>query len=206
VHYALAPRKVAARARVVAASGTAAALLPALLVVVLVAELGLASRPVALGIAAGLGALALLRALLEHRRAKRRLAAFAIEVEGEFLFLCTAQGKTRVAPGDIARVWEIAGAFGGLRVELSGNRSPARFDIPRGGEAFADLRAWLAARAPLARTPRRGRAVRIALAGAIVLGLFFVPFVVADARGSRLAVALVLLVAWAAMRAVGARA
>jgi hypothetical protein len=46
---------------------------------------------------------------------------------------------------------------------------------------------------------------RFGLATAIVFGLFFVPFVVADARGSRLAVWLVLLVAWGAVRALAAR-
>ena len=46
---------------------------------------------------------------------------------------------------------------------------------------------------------------RIALVAGVVLALFFVPFVVADARGSRVAVAIVLLVAWGATRLVAAR-
>jgi hypothetical protein len=186
---------------VVAFAGAAATTAPALLVVVLIAELGLASRALAVWLAAGIVALGLVRAFLEHRRARKRLLAFAIDTEEDGLILSGASGTTRVPSGSITFVSEIDGAFGGLRVDLSGPGLPPRFDVPLGGEAFADLRAWLVARAPLRRALRRSRAIRVALTGALVLGLFFVPFVVADARGSRLAGALVLFVAWVAMRA-----
>ena len=205
MRYVLAPRAVGARARVVAASGTVVAVAPAWLVVVLAAQLGLVSRGVAMALAAVIAVLGLLRASLEHARAKSRLAALAIEVEGEELTVCAGADRTRVPLGTITRVTEIDGAYGGLRVELAGPGLPPRFEVPRGGDAFGELRAWLAERAPIARAPRRGRAARLGLAAAVVLGLFFVPFVVADARGSRLAVALVLLVAWGAIRAVTAR-
>jgi hypothetical protein len=146
------------------------------------------------------------RATLAYARAKRRLAALAIEPDGEELVVRTPRGETRAAVAAIARVIEIDGAYGGLRVELSPGSEPSRFDVPRGGEAFGELRAWLSSRAPIERTPRRGPAARIALVGAVVLALFFVPFVVADARGSRVAVVIVLLVAWGAMRVVAVRA
>jgi hypothetical protein len=205
MHYVLAPRAIAARARAVAASGTAAAVAPAWLVVVLAAQLGLTSRALTMELALAIGALGLTRALIDHGRTKKRLAALAIDVDGEELTLRTARGSTRVPPGGITRVTEIDGAYGGLRVELSAPGAIERFDVPRGGDSFAELRAWLVSRAPTVRSPRRSRAAKIALVAAVVLGLFFVPFVVADARGSRVAVAIVLLVAWGAMRAVAAR-
>ena len=206
MRYTLAPRAIGARARVVAASGAAIAVAPAWLVVVLVAELGLASRGITLGLAVAIGLLGAARATLEYTRAKRRLAALALEADGEELVVRTPRGETRVAVAAITRVIEIDGAYGGLRVELSPGSAPSRFDVPRGGDGFGELRAWLSSRAPIERAPRRGPVARIALVGAVVLALFFVPFVVADARGSRVAVVIVLLVAWGAMRVVAARA
>src|SRR5580658_4129238 len=95
MRYLLAPRAVLARARVVAATGTAMAVAPAWLVIVLVAQLGLAPGGVTIGIAAAIGVLGVARGLLEHGRAKRRLAELAIEVEGEELTVCTARDRTR---------------------------------------------------------------------------------------------------------------
>jgi hypothetical protein len=205
VRYVLAPRAIAARARIVAASGAAIAVAPAWLVVVLVAQLGLASRAVTLGLAVAIGLLGALRASLEYVRARKRLAALAVVVDGEELVVTTLRAEMRVPAAGIARVVDIDGAYGGLRVELVDGSEPARFDVPRGGDAFGEVRSWLAARVTIERAPRRSRAARIALVAGVVLALFFVPFVVADARGSRVAVAIVLLVAWGAMRFVPAR-
>jgi hypothetical protein len=205
VRYVLAPRAIAARARVVAASGTAGAVAPAWVVVILAAQLGLVSSRVAIAFAAGIAALGIVRAILVHARAKARLAALAIDVDEEEMTVSNAGAETRLSPRAITRVTEIEGAYGGLRIETAGSGLPPRFEVPRGGEAFAELRGWLAERTPIVRAPRRGPAARFGLVAAIVLGLFFVPFVVADARGSRLAVGLVLLVAWAALRALAAR-
>jgi hypothetical protein len=205
MRYTLASRAIGARARVVAASGAAIAVAPAWLVVVLVAQLGLAPRGITLGLAVAIGLLGAARATLEYTRAKKRLAALAIEADGEELVVRTPRGETRVAVAAIARVIEIDGAYGGLRVELSPGSQPSRFDVPRGGDGFGELRTWLSSRAPIERAPRRGPVARVALVGAVVLALFFVPFVVADARGSRVAVVIVLLVAWGAMRVVAAR-
>jgi hypothetical protein len=202
--YSLAPRAVVARARVVALTGTAMAVAPAWLVVVLVAQLRLAPLSLSIGIGLAIALLGIARGAVELARAKRRLTELAIEIDGDELVVCTARARTRVPPGSINQVTEIDGTYGGLRVALSAPGLPPRFDIPRGGDSFADLRAWLVARAPLVRPPRRARSTRIAIGAAVVLGLFFVPFVVADARGSRLAVALVLLLAWGGMRAIAA--
>jgi hypothetical protein len=205
VTYALAPQASGARARVVAASGAAVAVAPAWLVVVLVAELGLASRAVTLGLAVAIGLLGALRAIVDLGRAKKRLGAFALVAEGDELEVTTLRGRTRVPVTGVAKVVEVEGAYGGLRIELLPGSHPSHFDVPRGGDSFAELREWLAARAPIERATRRGPLARAALVAGIVLALFFVPFVVADARGSRVAVALVLLVAWGAMRVVSTR-
>jgi hypothetical protein len=205
VRYALAPRVIVTRARVVAASGGAIAVAPAWLVVVLLAQLGLTSRPVALGLAVAVGLVGAARASIEYVRARKRLSTLAIDVEGDEIVVTSARGKTLVPATAIARIVEVEGDYGGLRVELVDGSVPSRFDVPRGGEAFGELRAWLSARAPIERAPRRGMVSRIALVAGVVLALFFVPFVVADARGSRVAVAIVLLVAWGATRLVAAR-
>jgi hypothetical protein len=205
VRYVLAPRAVVARARMGALAGAAVAVAPAWLVIVLVAQLGLASRGLVVGSTVAVALLGLARGVLHYLRARRRLSAFAIDVEGEELAVSTVGGPTRVRAGAVARVTEVEGAYGGLRVELEPHAAPSRFDVPRGGESFGELRAWLASRAPIVRAARRGLPARIALVAAVVLALFFAPFVVADARGSRVAVALVLLVAWGAMRGLAAR-
>jgi hypothetical protein len=205
VRYVLAPRAVAARARVVAASGIAVAVAPAWVVVVLAAQLGLVSSRVALAVAGVIAGLGLVRGFLVHGRAKARLTALAIEVEGEDLRISSAEGEIRVPTRAITRVTEVDGAYGGLRIETAGHGLPPRFEVPRGGDAFGELRSWLAERAAIVRARRRGPVARFGLAAAIVFGLSFVPFVVADARGSRLAVWLVLLVAWGAVRALAAR-
>jgi len=205
LRYALAPGAVAARARMVALSGAAVAVAPAWLVIALVAQLGLVSRAVVVVVAAAVGILGIARGALEYARARRRLSVFAIDADDAALAVSTVRGDTRVPAGAIERVTEVDGAYGGLRVELRPGAIPSRFDVPRGGESFGELRSWLASRAPVERAARRGLGGRIALVAAVVLALFFVPFVVADARGSRVAVALVLLVAWGAMRAIAAR-
>jgi len=206
MRYALAPRTIAARARMVALSGAAVAVAPAWLVLVLVAQLGLASRVVVVAVAAAVGALGVARAVVGHAHAKRRLAALAVDADGDAeLRVSSIRGVTRVPAAAIARVVEVDGAYGGLRVELVPESVPSRFDVPRGGEAFGELRSWLASRVPIERAARRGLFARVALIAGVVLALFFAPFVVADARGSRVAVAIVLLVAWGAMRAAAAR-
>ena len=149
VRYALAPRVIVTRARVVAASGGAIAVAPAWLVVVLLAQLGLTSRPVALGLAVAVGLVGAARASIEYVRARKRLSTLAIDVEGDGIVVTSARGKTLVPATAIARIVEIEGDYGGLRVELVDGSVPSRFDVPRGGEAFGELRAWLSVRAPM---------------------------------------------------------
>jgi hypothetical protein len=205
MRYELTPRSVRARARVVSATGTAAVVAPVWLAIVLASELGLTTRAVTIGLSAAVGLLGVARFFVALRRSRRRLAAFAVVVDGDVLRVVAIDGETRVPAWALRSVAEIDGMFGGLRVNLAGPGLPARFDVPRGGDAFPELRAWLAERVSVERAPRKSRAFRLAVAAAVVLALFFVPFFVADARGSRVAVAVVLLVAWGAMRVVAGR-
>jgi hypothetical protein len=205
VRYTLTPRAAVARARALAASETAMVVLPAWLVVVLVAQLGLAARAMTLAVAAAIAALGAVRGALAYARAKRRLAGMAIDDDGDGLTFHGPRTEARVPSSAIARAVEIDGPYGGLRLELASESLPARMDVPRGGESFGDLRARIAAWAPIERAPRRGWPSRLALGAVVVLALFFVPFVVADARGSRVAVAVLLLAAWGATRLLAMR-
>jgi hypothetical protein len=206
LRYVLAPRGVVARARALGVSGAAVAVAPAWLVVVLVAQLGLAPSVVTVGVAAAIGALGVARGIVSYVRAKKRLEALSIDADDEGLTLRGEHGETRIPRAAIVRAVEIEGLYGGLRLELDGEPLPPRVEVPRGGDAFFDLRARVASWRPIARAPRRGRAARLGLVAAVVLALFFVPFVVADVRGSRVAVALVLVVSWGALRAALSRA
>jgi hypothetical protein len=205
ITYALAPRAVVTRARALSAWNAAAMAAPAWLVVVLIAQLGLA--PVAwLGVAAGaMAILAAARATAEYGGARRRLAAFVIEADDAGLSLRTGRGALRIAPTAIARVVEIHGPLGGLRLFLEGPDMPSRVDVPRGGEGFGDLRERIAGWRSIDRARRRNRVARVVLGLAVVAGLFFLPFVIDDVRGSKVGVAVVLVAAWLAMRLAIAR-
>ena len=75
-----------------------------------------------------------------------------------------------------------------------------RFDLPRGGAGFGELRARVAARVKLTQAPRRARYARVALGVAIVLAMFFVPFAMDDLVGrSRIAALAIVAAAWIAL-------
>jgi len=206
MRYSLAPQAVGARAWALAVWGAVRSAVPAWLVVALVTQLGLAPRAWMTLAACLVALLAVARGFAEHRASRLRLAAFAIDADEDGLTVRTARGETRLARAAIARVTDIAGPLGGLRLDLVGATDlPSRVDVPHGGDAYGELREHLAAWVPVGRARRRGRVARAAVASAIVAGVFFVPFVLSDARGSRMAVALVLVAAWSAMRLVLAR-
>ncbi len=206
IAYVLAPRAIERRARAIGAWRAAATAAPALLVVVLVAQLGTAPGAWLAGFGAAMVALTVARALAESRAAMRRLAQLTIEADDAGLLVRTAGGEARVEPRAIAGAIEHEGALGGLSLALRGEDLPSRMDVPRGGDGFAELRARIASWAPIERPPRRGKIARLALGVAIVAGVFFAPFVLDDARGSRVAVAALVLAAWGGMRLLVSRA
>jgi hypothetical protein len=193
---------------------TAAALAPVALVVVLLRKLGYGADPrQSTWFAVGLGVLSVLliaRGFATYRRSRRFLAAFRVAVAEEELVVETPFARMRVPRAAIARVLDLDGALGGLRLELremlpagdAGDADiPERIDIPRGGERFGELRAQLAAWQPVERAPRRSRAMRLAIGAAIVMGIFFLPFVLEDFVGRSKLVALGLVLGlWLATR------
>lgn len=197
VHYELGDVAARVRARWTAVLGTAVALGPVALVVVIVQKLGWAAQPwVAAGIAA-LGALAVARGFASYARLRRRLRAFRVAIEDDDLVVRTASAELRVRRESVERVTELSGALGGLRIALRDDGDdaiPERVDIPRGGAAYAELRARLSAWRPIERTRRRGFAARLVAGAAVVGGIFFLPFFFEDfvVRSKGVALGLVL--------------
>jgi hypothetical protein len=210
IRYELGEAAAASRARATAIIDTFGVLAPLALVVALLYRLGYAGG-VPLAVACGaLAVLSVVRGGLAYQRLVRRLRRFRVVVGEAELSVETASHELTAPRAAIARVVELPGRFGGLRVELSGTvatspsagSAPERVDIPRGGERFGDVRAALEAWCGIARAPRRGRVVWIALGVLVVTGIFFLPFALeALGRSKPLAIALVVAT-WVGLRAI----
>lgn len=209
--YRLDPPIARRRAAAGAAAGTVAALAPVLVGLALLARANERAGAPLLGAgAAAIAVLAALRTLLAYRRARAELGALRVEAREDALLVRTRRGTRRVPLDAVERVVEYPGWLGGLRVELAdgwdGTRgAPGFLDVPRGGDGFGELRAALDRVKPIATPRRRGAAARVALGAAIVLGLFFVPFLLADLGRSPLVVLAIVVLAWAALRLVASR-
>jgi hypothetical protein len=198
LRYALAEAAVLERGRATAIFGAVATVLPPLLVMILVAQLDLAPPTSLMIIAALVVALGAARGAVGYRRVLRRLRALVIRIDPEALVVDTARASLVVPRAAVARIIEIDGPLGGLRVELRPGRDlPDRVDLPRGGEHFADLRAELGLWSPV---------TRVMLGVLVVLAIFFVPFFVEDVVArSRVVACAVILGVWLSMRAALAR-
>ncbi|HEY2512694.1 MAG TPA: hypothetical protein VGI39_17625 [Polyangiaceae bacterium] len=199
--YRLAEEAVDRRAFALAVTGAATAVAPAMLVVVLLVQLGLASKSIAGGVAIAILALGVARAVLAYDRARRRLASLAVQADAEALTVRVGRQVTRIPRAAIERIVEVEGAYGGLRVQVAAEGLPRRIEVPAGGESFGALRARIGELARIERARRRGAWGKVVLGGVVVLALFFAPFVVADVRGTRVAAIVVLLAAWGTARA-----
>lgn len=199
MQYRLDDRAARSRARVVAAVGTAQALSPAMLVVVLVHRLGYLTSTLALVGGGALVLLAVARGVAEYARVVRRLVRFAVTADDTGLHVVSGAADLVVAWEEVTAAREIGGALGGVRVETN---DEGRIDVPRGGEGFGELRSEIAAHVPLGRARRRGLVARVVLGAAVILGMFFVPFAVDDLAGrSRVAAVLTVAVVWAILLA-----
>ncbi len=203
LRYALGERAVLERSRATALFAAVATVLPPLLAMVLVLQLGLAPRAVVLSIVALVVALGGVRGLVGYRLVERRLRALVVRLEPEVLIIETVRAQLLVPRALIARVVEIDGPLGGLRVELRPDRDlPDRVDLPRGGDGFARLRTELGLWLPVTRAPRRRRITRVTLGALVVLGIFFLPFFIDDVvTRSRAGAMAVILALWLAARA-----
>jgi hypothetical protein len=205
--YVLGERAALERGRATAAFAAVATVMPPLLVMLLIGQLDLAPVLVVLPIASLILALGAVRGVVGYRSVVRRLRSFEASVDAGALWITSSRARVRVPLEAVARIVEIDGRLGGLRIEVTPAPDlPVRIDVPRGGERFADLKNALAACRPIERAPRRRRASRVVFGALIVLAIFFAPFVVDDLGArSRVAACVVILALWVAMRAALAR-
>lgn len=201
--YRLGPAEARRRATLVTVLGATVGLVPLVLACELLASLRWDPPPAFWAVAAALGLLVAVRASVQFQRAHRRLASLVITVGGDAIALRTAREPLRILQSEAAKIVEVEGPLGGVRVE---SRPDARgmvvyVSVPRGGDGFGDVRAELERWRPVERRGRRGPLVRWAVGFGVVGAIFFLPFVLADvvARSQIVAGVLVLL-AWAVMR------
>lgn len=179
---------------------------PAIFGLVLLLRTGAAlDRTLVWGVCGAIAVLGTVRSVIAFRRTRAELSALKIEMENDVALVRTRRKTHRVPREAVESITEIPGWLGGLRVNLAegwdGSRgSPAYLDVPRGGEGFGELRAALEKWKTVELPKRRGRIARIAIGLGIVLGLFFVPFLVADVGQSPILAAALVLAAFVAMR------
>lgn len=183
-----------------------AAIGPVVLGLVLLVRTGAAiDAPIFVAVVAALCVLALARVLVAFGRMRRELESLEVDLRDDGLEVKTRRNKHHVPRASIERIVEYPGSLGGLRLELAprwdGTDSAAAYlDVPRGGEGFGELRAALASWRPVEAPRRRGRLARVVIGALVVLGLFFVPFVVDDLKRSPMVAGVVVLGGWLAMR------
>ena len=194
------------RALAGAAAGTIATVGPVLFGLILLLRTGATlDMTIVTAVCIALALLATLRSVLAFQRMRAELRALAIDVGEEMLEVQTRRRKHSIPRSAIESITEVPGWLGGLRVNLvegwDGTRNAAEYlDVPRGGEGFGELRAALEKWKAVELPKRRGRLARIAIGIAIVLGLFFVPFLVADVGQSPIVAAGMVLAGFLAMR------
>jgi len=204
IRYRLDDRQASRRALVASLVGAVSALAPAVLAVILLRRLGWAPRGLFWGVGVALAALVALRAVLAFTGSRRRLRALVVTIDDDAIRADGLRAGDTLARARVARVVEIDGALGGLR--LTSDRDPGTGEllelrVPRGGAGYADVRARLETWRAVERRGRRGPAMRFVIGGLVVAGIFFVPFLLDDfVARSRLVAAGLVACVWIAMR------
>ncbi len=192
------------RARAVAAVGVTTALAPLVLAASLLHRFAWTPGAVFWAVGGALGALAVVRAFVQYGTAKRRLRALRVVVDDESIATRTSFDAYAIPRARVARIVEIDGALGGLRVESDpdlGNGVVLVASVPRGGEAFGQVRARLQRWHAIERKRRHGPAMRLLVGVLVVAAIFFLPFVLDDiVARSNLVAATLVGVAWITMR------
>jgi hypothetical protein len=205
IGYQLGAAAAARRARTLAAVGAITAAAPLLLLVGLTRRFAWAPSGMFWVLVGAAGALVAVRTAVQYTTAKRRLGALRIVVDDKGIATQTSRLSYAIPRERVAHIVEIEGALGGLRVESDpepGSGTVLVANVPRGGEAFAQVRARLEQWRVIERRRRSGPAKRLLLGGLVVGAIFFLPFVVDDlAARSNLMIGVFVLVAWLAMRA-----
>jgi hypothetical protein len=196
------------RARALAAVGATTAAAPLMLAAGILHRFAhrLALTPTSLMwmVAIAGGVLVSVRALVQYSSAKQRLRALRVVVDDHSIATRTAHNAYAIPLARVARIVEIEGALGGLRIESepeAGNGTVLVASVPCGGEAFAQVRSRLERWRAIERRQRRGPAKRWLLGALIVAAIFFLPFVLDDiAPRSNFIIAAFVALAWMAMR------
>ena len=203
--YRLGADEAAFRARAAASIQAFAGLAPIALAVVLVRRLGWAPNGPFWAVAAVLVVLVVVRAAVGYARLRRKLRALIVTVSDGDIHVETSSEGYSIARARVARIVEVEGRLGGMRVEsVPDERTGVVYEasVPRGGAGYADVRALLESWGPVERRGRRGPAVRLAIGALVVAAIFFVPFLLEDfvARSKVVAAGLVAAM-WLVMRA-----
>ncbi len=204
IRYRLGAPAAKRRAAAASAIGAATAVAPVVLGFELLPRLGWSPTGMFWLVAAAIGALIVVRTVSQYTTARRRLSALEVTLDDEGIATATPSDALTVARARVARIVEVQGALGGLRVESEPDPRTGVVlvaSVPRGGEHFGDVRAALERWRPIERRPRLGIGVRVLSGAAVVAAVFFLPFVLDDFVGRSRAVAGVLvLLAWAVAR------
>jgi hypothetical protein len=192
------------RAGVTAAVRAVTALAPVVLAAELLPRLGWSPAGPLLAVAAGLIALVIVRAAVQYGTAKRRLGSLRVTLDDDSLATETAADRLTVPRSSVARIVEIDGALGGIRVDSAPDVASGvvlSASVPRGGDGFGEVRARLEQWRTIERRGKAGSGVRLLLGVAVVMAMFFLPFVLDDfVARSKLLAGAVVVVAWAAIR------
>jgi hypothetical protein len=204
IRYRLGAPAAKRRAAAASAIGAATAVAPVVLGFELLPRLGWSPTGMFWLVAAAIGALIVVRTVSQYTTARRRLSALEVTLDDEGIATATPSDALTVARSRVARIVEVQGALGGLRVESEPDPRTGVVlvaSVPRGGEHFGDVRAALERWRPIERRARLGIGVRVLSGAAVVAAVFFLPFLLDDFVGRSRAVAGVLvLLAWAVAR------
>jgi hypothetical protein len=194
------------RARASTALAAVASLAPGVFAVVLLNKLGWHLTAMWWAVVAGLVALVLVRAVVGYGEVRRRLRELVVTVDDGDIRVEAEREGYGIERGLVAHIVEVEGALGGLRIESAPDPRSGIVTIvrvPRGGEAFGEVRARLEQWRPIERRGRQGPTVRFALGAIVVAGIFFVPFLLDDfVARSKLTAAGLVVAMWLVMRAV----
>ncbi len=192
------------RARAAALVRALTALAPVLLAAELLPRLGLAPTAAFWAITVALVALVVVRAVVQFGTTKRRLASLVVTLNDDAIVAETPAEALTIARVRVARIVEVDGPLGGIRVESEPDGATGVVlvaSLPRGGDGFGEVRARLELWRAIERRTRRGAGVRLLLGVAVVGAMFFLPFVLDDfVARSKLLASVLVLVTWAAIR------
>jgi hypothetical protein len=205
IRYRLGDAEATRRARWGSVVGASSSLAPIALAIVLLHRLGWAPTTVFWAVVACLVVLVVTRAIAGYSSARRKLSALVVTLSEDDIHVASTRDGYAILRARVARIVEIDGSLGGLRVESYPDARGVVFEarVPRGGKGYAEVRARLESWRTIERRGRRAPRVRVALGALVVAGIFFVPFLLDDfVAHSKLVAAGLVAAMWLVMRVV----